>query len=379
MKKAIVLGVGNAQVDLIRYLKADGWWVIGCSYRPEGRGLEYIDRFAHLNITDVDGIKRLACSEKADLVYSIGSDLAMPTVAKVSSALGLPVFVPVETAEMLQNKLSLRRFLAVHDISPIRHRKVCGPDDLEGWEHFPSIVKPVDNQGQRGVFLANCMEEAKAGIENSLRFSRSRVLIIEEFLEGPEVSVNTFVVNGETVFSEVSDRLVVEGYAGGIPRGHIYPSVYCPPATMLEAQKLTHLCNHYLGVENGPVYYQVILTCHGPRIVEATPRLDGCHMWRLIKIVSGADLLNASVRSLLGEAPPNLCVEADLQSHYLGFHYLPPGGKFYRSDHPAPDSVKHLEYYYADGETVRPINGHLEKVGYYIEPYEKFLYRTRKP
>ena len=76
MKKAIVLGVGNAQVDLIRYLKSAGWWVIGCSYRHEGRGLEYIDQFALLNITDVDGIEQLAQSEKVDLIYSIGSNSA---------------------------------------------------------------------------------------------------------------------------------------------------------------------------------------------------------------------------------------------------------------------------------------------------------------
>lgn len=371
MKKAVVLGVGNAQVDLIRYLKSQGWWVIGCSYRREGRGLEYVDQFALLNITDVDGVERLASAEKVDLVYSIGSDLAMPTATRVASRLGLPAFVPAETADLLQNKLSLRHFLAVHNISPIRHKKVCGVDDLKGWDHFPSIVKPVDNQGQRGVFLANCMEEAKAGIENALRFSRSGILIIEEFLEGPEVSVNTFVINGETVFSEVSDRLVVEGYAGGIPRGHIYPSVHCSKAMMAEIKRLVAICNRELGIQNGPVYYQVIWTGAGPRIVEATPRLDGCHMWRLIKSISGVDLLNASVQCLLGERLDGMEDGNGQPSRYLGFYYSPPGRQFHKKEHLPSGYLDYLEYYYAEGETVRPINGRLEKVGYYIEPYEK--------
>ncbi|MEW6285725.1 MAG: ATP-grasp domain-containing protein [Chloroflexota bacterium] len=369
MKKAIVLGVGNAQVDLIRFLKAQGWWVIGCSYRREGRGLEYIDQFALLNITDVDGIEQLARAENADLIYSIGSDLAMPTAARLASRLGLPALVSAETAELLHNKLSLRGFLNEHAISPICYKGLRSPGDLDDWDIFPAIVKPVDNQGQRGVFLAASLEEARDGFERSLQFSHSRTLIIEEFLEGPEISVNTFVVNGETVFNEVSDRLVVEGYTGGLPRGHIYPSVHCPENVRREVRKLTSLCNRALGIENGPVYYQAILTRNGPRIVEVTPRLDGCHMWRLIKTVSGVDLLEASVKCLLGESVPSLCVEEDLRCRYLGFYYLPPGREFCRAEHPASACVEHLEYYYSDGETVRPINGYLEKVGYYIEPY----------
>lgn len=370
MKKAIVLGVGNAQVDLIHYLKVEGWYVIGCSYRREGRGLDCVDQFALLNVTDVDGLERLARAESVDLIYSIGSDLAMPTVARVAFGLGLPTFVPVETAELLQNKLSLRGFLADHAISPISHRKVCGQDDLDDWNIFPSIVKPVDNQGQRGVFLANSMEEAGAGLDRSLRYSRSGTLIIEEFLEGPEVSVNTFVLNGETVFNEVSDRLVVEGYAGGIPRGHIYPAAHCPQMVLQEVKQLTAACNRELAIENGPVYYQTILTKEGPRIVEVTPRLDGCHMWRLIKTVSGVDLLDASIRCLCGDEPPDLCVKTSLQSHYLGFYFGLPDEEFHRANHISPKNVKYLEFYYAEGETVRPINGQLEKVGYYIERTE---------
>ena len=140
-KKAIVLGVGNAQVDLIRYLRANAWRVIGCSYRHEGRGLEDIDDFAMLNVIDVDGIVRLARSEKADLVYTIGSDLAMPTVAEVSAQLGLPAFIPSGTAGLLQNKLRLRGFLAEHNISPVKFKAVRGQNDLDDWTHFPAIER----------------------------------------------------------------------------------------------------------------------------------------------------------------------------------------------------------------------------------------------
>ena len=366
-KKAIVLGVGNAQVDLIRYLRANAWRVIGCSYRHEGRGLEDIDDFAMLNVIDVDGIVRLARSEKADLVYTIGSDLAMPTVAEVSAQLGLPAFIPSGTAGLLQNKLRLRGFLAEHNISPVKFKAVRGQNDLDDWTHFPAIVKPVDNQGQRGVFLANDMEAARAGLEKSLTQSRSKTLIIEEFLDGPEVSANTFISNGQTIFNEISDRLVVEGYAGGIPKGHIYPAKACTGELLAETKALVERCNRALAILNGPVYYQLILTINGPRIVEVTPRLDGCHMWRLIKTACGVDLLDVCVRQLMGEELPPMDVNPDIDSYYLGFYYCPPDRQFLLAEHQPAGEVEYLEYYYADGETVRPINGYLEKVGYFIE------------
>lgn len=367
IKTALVLGVGNAQVDLIRYLKAHGWRVIGCSYRHEGRGLEDIDEFILLNVTDVDGIESFVRAHHVDLIYTIGSDLAMPTIAQVSARLGLPAFIAPAVAVMLQNKLRLRGFLAEHNISPVKFQAVRGQHDLDAWSYFPCIVKPVDNQGQRGVYIAHNMVEACAGIENSLSHSRSQTLIIEEFLEGPEVSANTFISNGQTVFNEISDRLVVDGSAGGIPKGHIYPAQACTGDLLAETKALVEMCNHELGILNGPVYYQLILTVNGPRIVEVTPRLDGCHMWRLIKTVCGVDLLNLCVTRLMGEELPPLDVRPGMDSYYLGFYYCPPAQQFFLSGYQPVSEVKYLEYYYADGETVRPINGYLEKVGYSIE------------
>jgi glycosyltransferase involved in cell wall biosynthesis len=109
------------------------------------------------------------------------------------------------------------KFLTNHGISPIKFKEVRSQADLDDWTDYPAIVKPVDNQGQRGVFLASKPEQARAGIDSSLQYSRSKTLIIEEFLNGPEVSANTYISNGQTVFNEISDRLVVEGYAGGFP------------------------------------------------------------------------------------------------------------------------------------------------------------------
>jgi len=147
--KALILGVGDAQVDAIRYLKGAGWWVIGCSYRREGRGLGLIDRFELIDIKDRTAIEELGRREKIDLIYSVGSDLAMLTIAEVARNLDLPCFIRSETAEVTQDKIELRSFLTAHSISPIKYKRVSSEADLEEWDSYPAIVKPADSQGQR--------------------------------------------------------------------------------------------------------------------------------------------------------------------------------------------------------------------------------------
>lgn len=367
MLKALVLGVGDAQVDAIRYLKAAEWWVIGCSYRREGRGLELIDQFELIDIVDFVALEELGRKEKIALIYSVGSDLAMPAIAKVAHNLDLPCFVRYETAELTQDKVKLRDLLTAHSISPINYRRVSSESDLEDWDTYPAVVKPTDSQGQRGVFCASSMQEIKVGLKRSLGFSRSNTLIVEEFLDGPEVSVNAFVIDSQVVFNEISDRLVVEGCPGGIPRGHVLPTQRCRGQTLRETQALVERCIQVLAIENGPVYFQIKLTARGPKIVEITPRLDGCHLWRLIKTVGGVDLLEASLRLLMGDGSVNLQMGPGKSSYHLGFFLSPPGKVFEESRYPAPTQATYREYYYRDGETVRPINGLLEKVGYYVD------------
>lgn len=367
MKKALILGVSCAQVDAIRHLKANGWWVIGCSYRNEGIGLKYIDQFELIDIIDFKLIAELGRKEKINLIYSIGSDLATVTVAKVASMLGLPMFVPYETAKLMQNKVMLRKFLTAKNISPVKFKKVSSEGDLEKLNQFPAIIKPADSQGQRGIFCVNSLQEIKSCYGEALEFSRSKTLIIEEFLDGPEISANVFVIDSKIVFNEISDRLTLACNFIGLPHSHILPTKNCFGETLFETKALIERCIQALSIKNGPVYFQIKLTSKGPRIIEITPRIDGCHLWRLIKTVGSADLLDASLKWLNGDKPIDLQMNPRNGHYHLSFFYSPPGKVFRKVDYPTRPNISYVEYYYEDGETIRPINASMEKVGYYID------------
>ncbi len=364
MRKALILGTGAAQVDAIRHLRDSGWWVIACSYLCEGPGLGLAHEFRQINITDVVGLEDLARSEGVEIVYSVGSDLAMPAVARVAGALGLRCFVSPELADLTQNKVSLRDYLRCRNISPVNYRQLRRHADAAAWDHFPAIVKPADSQGQRGVCRADSMPELLACLEPALAASRSATAIVEELLDGPEVSANVFVVDGGIVVNELSDRLVVADFPGGIPRGHVLPARCASEAALAQARALAAQCVRALGIDNGPVYLQMKMTPNGPRVIEITPRLDGCHIWRLIREARGIDLLAGSFQLLAGE--PLQALDGPRRADHVSLHFFqqPPGGRFARASHRPPATALYSEFYLQDGNPVTPINGHLEKVGY---------------
>ncbi|QKS28776.1 acetyl-CoA carboxylase biotin carboxylase subunit family protein [Accumulibacter sp.] len=366
MRKALILGTGAAQVDAIHYLRNAGWWVIGCSYLRDGPGLSLVHEFRQINITDVPALEGLARSEGVELVYSVGSDLAMPAVARVATALGLRRFISPAQADLTQNKVSLRDHLRSHHISPVSYRQLRRRADATGWDHFPAIVKPADSQGQRGVGRADSMGELLACLKPALAASRCATAIVEELLDGPEVSANVFVVGGKIVVNELSDRLVVTDFPGGIPRGHVLPAQSGSETVLAEARELAERCVRALGIENGPVYLQMKLTRCGPRIIEITPRLDGCHIWRLILEARGIDLLAASFQLLAGE--PLRALDGPRRADDLSLHFFlqTPGEPSSRAPHQPPRAALYNEFYLQEGDIVAAVNGHLEKVGYFL-------------
>jgi len=381
MKKIVVLGTNAGQADLIHHMKDRGWFVVACSNRTNEVGAVLADTFHRIDITDVDAVEQLAREVDADLVYSVSSDLAMTTAVTVSERLGTPYFFGSEIVDLFNQKHRLRAHLNDADLSPVGYRMVSGVDGSADWDIFPCIVKPVDAQGQRGVQRVVRKTDLTKAVEIAKEAGRvDSQVIIEEFLDGIEVSCNVLVRDGAVVISVVSERLVHDGPVIGIPLGHLIP---CYNATLAEqhaVQRLVEAVVASLALTEGCLYFQMKLTPKGPRIIEIAPRLDGCHMWRLIKHIRGIDFLAETIKCLLNEAPGDLDWSGDEQTiGELSFQQQPPGGTFDPTAFPVPDSALHHEYRYESDETVYAVNGHLEVVGYYVHkvPLADAGYLTR--
>ena len=110
---------------------------------------------------------------------------------------------------------------------------------------------------------------------------------------------------------------------------------------------------------------------NGIKIIEIAPRLDGCHMWRLIKCATGRDFLASTVSTLLNKDFDKGHVGVDFDRYFeLMFQQTPPSVTFSLSEYPKPSDAYYHEYRYDEGQTIYPINGKLEVVGYYVREYD---------
>lgn len=366
MKKVMILGAGNAQIDAIKYCKEKGYMVYGCSYTNTDPGIPLLDHFIQLDIKDIDGISEYAKKEGIDVLYSVGSDLAMPTVMAVSERLKLPHYISSRTASICQAKHKMRTVLG-EEFEGNASFVVCeNLDEAVKYKDFPGMMKPVDSQGQRGCFRVDSVEEIKKRFDGAMSYSIQKKVIIEKYIDGPEISVNAFMVDGKVEFALVSDRIVFDELPGGIIKEHLLPTQYAD--SVEETEKLVRRVAEKLEINNGPLYMQIKLEKDHPILLEVTPRLDGCHMWNLIKHYCGVDLLSASLDYLLEGKRPEFSVENLNKRMKLAF-LCEKTGEVYNREKYDVENALYVNWYYQTGDIVRKLNGYMEKGGYKIEEY----------
>ena len=363
----LVLGTNAGQADLIRHMKARGWRVVGVSPVVGESGQAFCDVVEHVNIVDLDALEDVAKRHAVDLVYSISSDLAMKSVIALSERMGLPHFYDSAFFDLLDNKAALRDFLNTRKLSPVPFVQVASVAEAVGWDHYPCIVKPTDGQGQRGVVRLDGPNGLDAAVTQATALSRSGHAIIEAFLEGVEISCNVMISDGVIRMKVLSERLVHTGLAVGLPRGHLVPAKAVTPADQAAALAQVEAIIAALELDAGVLYFQMIVTPDGPRVVEIAPRLDGCHMWRLIKASQGVDLIEMTMDRLTETRPvATHTTRFDVPDMELMFQQQPPGTPFDPAAFPVPAGADYHEYRYAPGDAVRAVNGTLEVVGYYV-------------
>lgn len=363
MKKILVLGIGNAQTDLVKRLSGR-CTLHALSYTLAGRGKKFVDRFQLIDIKNEQAVLKYAKAHNIDVVYSVGSDLAMVTSAWVSHELQLPSFVTPDVARTCNSKNEMRRYFeGMHYNIP--YQILEEPDDIDS-SIFPCILKPVDSQGQRGIFLVHDKKQLSKRFPQSLKFSQSKKVIAEKYIKGPEVSVNVYLAGGEIQFFVISDRIAWPDLPGGIIHKHRIPSRHASKEVEFRVHQVVSDVVSKIGIKNGPVYFQIKLSeDNEPKLIEVTPRLDGCHMWRLIKYAMRVDLLQTNITHLIDNTFNNPEPEIKEGTWILEFMCESPGMKLKKDKYHLDNSVYH-EWYYEEGDRVEPMNTYMEKCGYQI-------------
>jgi len=372
MKTVLIPGASFPQIDAIEYCKRKGYRVAGCSYTAGDPGEHVLDVFKQVDIKDVEGMTRWAQECDASFIYTVGSDLAMPSVMAASEKLGLPHFLSSAAAQTCHAKHAMRQCLGNGFKGNVPFGVYDNLEEALTYKDFPGMMKPVDSQGQRGCFRVDCSEDIKENFAVSLDYSIEGKVIIEQFIEGEEISVNGYMCGGQLVFAAISDRYAFDEYPGGIIKEHRLPSERATGQTAEEVRDIVESSAQKLGILDGPCYYQIMIgTDSHPYIIEVAPRLDGCHMWKLIKYSCGVDLLDAAYSQLTeGKKLQTETVIASCRPCRLTFMSALTGSTVNRDDYDC-SGADDIHWYYESGETVRRLNGYIEKCGYMICPEDE--------
>jgi biotin carboxylase len=139
-------------------------------------------------------------------------------------------------------------------------------------------------------------EELEGAVARARGASRTGACVIEELVEGPEVTVNAFSLDGVFHPLTVTDRLTAEPPAFGVALAHVWPTDVDG-----EAVAAARLAAEALGIRDGPTYTQVRVGAEGPRVVELAARLGGGHDAELCQAALGVDLNGLAISAALGE------------------------------------------------------------------------------
>lgn len=366
-KRVLILGVAAVQMDAILELKKMGYETYACAMAKDGPGAEVADHFIEINILDSEAIINYIQENQISVVYSTGSDLAMPVASLISEKLQMPYFVSEETARICNNKNLMRTTLGNNFKGNVKFQVIKSEKDEVELE-FPFILKPADSQGQRGVKLVQSQDEYLESYKIAKEYSRSGLVILEQYISGPELSVNGYLVNGKVKYLVASDRDTWPEYTGLIHK-HIVPTKKLTSNATGALNDIIETACAKLEIKNGPVYAQMKLEEGIPYIIEITPRLDGCHMWNLLSYYNEINLMKLTFEHLLnGDTSEVEKFKNNSNDKYvLEFICQKPNteAEYSTSEDQIQNSL-HSFNYYKQGDNIRPVNGKLDKIGYFI-------------
>lgn len=359
------------QLAAVRRAKDMGLQVVAIDPSPGSVGFRCCDAFCVADLADVVTCLDFARRHAVDGVMTIAADYPVPTVAHICSAMGLPGLTN-GSAKRSTNKRHMRHALAASGaLCPTSISAETLPQAIKAVRSIDgaAILKPAVSNGGRGVTRlergASC-ERIATAFARAMHFTRADGIVVEEFLDGPEFSVEALTYGGRTHVVAVTDKLTA-GDPYCVEVGHSQPSrLGTGQINALKAAANAGIAA--LGIDWSASHAEIRLTSRGPHIMEIGARLGGGYITsHLVPLSTGIDMIGAAISVALGREPA-------LQSTHtrgaaIRFFTPAPGvverisGLDIASQVPG---VRVLDLPLEPGDTVRPLRDSTGRVGHVI-------------
>ena len=301
--RALVLCGGIPQVALLEELRRRGIYTILADRNPDVVARPYANAFFAASVLDINEIKKIAVEQRVDVILSACADQVLLVQAQLSEELGLPCYIDYKTAQNVSSKKLMKKVFVENNIPTSKYVIMDNFDEkkIQGFE-YPVIVKPIDSYSSRGVRKVNNIKELKLAFETAIEISRTNTAIIEEYIEGDELSVDAYIENGSVHILCISNLDKIAGNEQFVICRTRYPaqiSEIIKEQVKTTAGQIARAFN----LRNSPMLIQMITDGQKLSVVEFCARTGGGDKFRLIKQVSRFDVIKAAADLALGGEP----------------------------------------------------------------------------
>lgn len=373
MKKLLIIGASILQLPAIKKAKEMGLYVAVLDFNPNAIGIPYADEYFNASTMDENAVLEVAKEFKPDGIMTLATDMPMRGVARVSDTLGLHS-ISYETAVKATDKYDMIKAFEEHNVPAPWFYLVKSFDELvslKGKITYPCIMKPTDNAGSHGVVKIHSYEELLDKYEYSHGCSRRGNVIVEEYLDGDEVSVEVMVVDGKVNVLQITDKLTT-GAPYFVEMGHSQPSRLDVEIQNKIKDVAERSCKA-IGINKGPAHVEMKVTSQGEaKMIELGARMGGDNITtHLVPLSTGIDMVECTIRIALGET---VDVTPALNCGSAIRYFEAPFGKIKSIEGVEEalkiDGVKQISFTKNVGDESTPIHCSNDRIGFVIAQAE---------
>lgn len=368
----MVLAAGLLQIDVIEKAKSMGYYVLAVDGNPKAPGLNVADKAICADIVNEETMLKIARDEHVDGVIHPCSEVSMAVMGRINDELGLSG-ISREQAICATNKHLMRKaFEKGNAPSP---KSILAQDAEDAWSRLQSefdtdaILKPSRNSGSRGIAkVSRNMDKGDfiRAYDEALSESRDHSVLIEQFIEGPEFSIEMIVWQGEIHVLTVTDKKTT-GAPHFVELGHNQPS--CFSATDVETLKAAAVAGvRALGVNNCACHAEAKLMNGKAYLMEVGARLGGDFIsTELTHLSTGIDMVAAAIDVALG-VEPDLSAKEEPKGVCIRY-FCPKPGKLVSISNTEVLNNPHVylwEIYPKEGDVIPAVTSSLCRSGHVI-------------
>ena len=297
-KIILVFGVGALQKSIINRAHNLGLYVVGIDPCADAYCKDDVDAFEIVGGQDFEGTCAVVEKHGIDAIVTAATDKPLVMMARIAEKYGFP-FYSVETAQWSTDKFQMKKRFELGGVPHAQGRLISKVEEAEGLV-FPVIVKPRDNSGSRGVKLCRNQVELKTSIDEALENSKLDSVLVEEFIEGPEYSIEGLHHDGKSEVIQFTEKKTTE-FPYNVELGHIQPADISDDNKQ-KIRDIVAKIGKALKFVNCPSHTELKINERGIFVIETSPRLGGDYITStLTPLSTGVNLEDELLKISLGE------------------------------------------------------------------------------